>query len=127
MMTMSLEQAIAENTAAVKELAAALKAAATAAGDAGATTTKSAKDTKTAKETTSKTKAYEPKYTKAQAQAAANEVKETKGVPAAKALIADLGYAKLAEIEKPEDIDKLYEAAKALLGEGAEAGADDNI
>ena len=126
MMTMSLEQAIAENTAALKELAAALKAGGTTAGDAGATTTKSAKDTKTAKETT-KSKAYEPKYTKAQAQAAANEVKETKGVPAAKALIADLGYAKLAEIEKPEDIDKLYEAAKALLGEGAEAGADDNI
>lgn len=126
MMTMSLEQAIAENTAALKELAAALKAGGTATGDAGTKDTKSTKDTKT-KETTTKSKAYEPKYTKAQAQAAANEVKDTKGVPAAKALIAELGYAKLAEIEKPEDIDKLYEAAKAILGEGAEGGGDDNI
>lgn len=70
---------------------------------------------------------YTPLHTKAEAHAAANEVKENKGVKVIKAIIAGLGYEKMADISKPEDLDKLYAEAKAALGEGDASGDEDGI
>lgn len=127
---MSIEQKIEELTAAIRENTEAVRAmggkAATAssAGDDSATTAKRGRKPAADTESSTKTKGYEAKYTKAQAQAVANEVKEAKGVAVAKGIIQELGYNKLAEIEKPEDIDKLYEACKAKLDD---EGNDDDM
>ena len=124
---MSIEQLIAANTAALEANTAALLKAGggSAKGDAKGETTGKSEKTETKSTKTTKT-AYEPKHTKAEAQAAANELKEEKGVAAAKAVIKELGFEKLADIEKAEDIDKLYAACKAALGEST-ASDDDNI
>lgn len=119
---MSIETQIQELIAAIRENTAALTGNASAAktGASDEAPAKTTRKTKSTEDAPAKSKGYEAKYTKAEAQAAANEVKENKGVAAAKAIIADLGFAKLAEIEKPEDIDRLYEACKAALAEGEE-------
>jgi hypothetical protein len=124
---MSLEQAIQENTAALKELAAIMSKGAPAA--AAAPADKPAKPAKgKAEEAPAEKpakKGYEPRHTKTEMQAAVNEVKELKGVPAAKALIKEVGYDKMADVEKAEDIDKLYDLAKAALGEDEGGGEGD--
>lgn len=112
---MSLEQKIEALTAAIEANTAALL------GGAGAKAEKPAaaeKTTKTAK--ADKAPAYEAKHTKSEALAAIEEVKTKKGVPSAKAIIKEVGFDKLAEIAKAEDLDKLYELSKAALAEEPE-------
>lgn len=125
---MSLEQAIATLNENVVALTKALTSAATSAS-AAAPAAQTGKQTKPPADKAKTTApAYEPKHTKAEAQAAANEVKEQKGVQVAKALIKDLGYDKMVDIVKPEDIDKLYESAKEALGEAtSDEGDGDGI
>lgn len=118
---MSIEQKLDALIAAIEANTAALKGAKgsgstdngeTEKGNTGKTTTKTTgKTTKTA---------YEPRHTKAEAQAAANELKEAKGTAAAKAAIKEVGFDKMGDIEKAEDWDKLYDLCKAAMGEGGE-------
>lgn len=70
------------------------------------------------------------KHTRAEMQAALNEVKENFDTETAKALIKAAGFAKMADI--PDDmIDEVYDAAKAKMAEleggGDEGGGDDDI
>lgn len=120
---MSIEQALAENTAALNALAAIMKGATVGVPAAAGTAEKAprgAKGEKAEPAAPIKKPGYEAKHTKAEAQAAANELKEAKGVAAAKAAIKAVGYDKLADIEKAEDIDKLYDLCKEQLGEEEE-------
>jgi hypothetical protein len=118
---MSLEQALAANTAALEANTAALTGAKPAAA-AGKPAAAAGKPAAAAGKTT-KTE-YVPTHSKAEAQALANRVKEEKGVPDIRAIIKGLGYEKLADIAKPEDLDKLAAAALEALGESE--GADDS-
>lgn len=125
---MSLEQKIEALTAAIEANTAALtggaKAPAAAVEKAApAAVEKAAKVPKAEK---SKPAAYEAKHTKSEAHAAVNEVKEKLGIPAAKAVIAEAGGTKLADIVTDEALDKLYDLSKAALGaEDGDDGADD--
>lgn len=103
---MSLEQALAANTAAVEALTAALKAGGgTAGAAAGKTTT-----TKTKTETK-----VTPKNSREEMQALLKKVKEEKSADDAKAIIKDVGgVEKMADI--PEDkIDAVFDAATTAL------------
>lgn len=122
---MSLEQALAANTAALEaNTAALLGKGAGASGSAGTTTTAT---TTTGKGGKGGKTAYEAQHTKAEAQAIANKVKDEKGVETIRALIKKLGYDKLADIAKAEDLDKLYDACEAELGDDSGGGDDDGI
>lgn len=114
---MSIEQLIQDLTAAINANTAALTGGAATAKGGDEAAAKPGRKAKSTEEAPAKSKGYEAKHTKAEAQAAANEVKENKGVAAAKAIISELGFSKLAEIEKPEDIDRLYEACQKALAE----------
>lgn len=128
---MSIEQALADLTAAVQANTEALKAV--SAG--GATTAKTeATPTKSAKadkaqagnkgdsSATAGESSKGGKFTKEQMTAALNDVKEKLGVASAKELIKTVGKAeKMADITDPERIDATYEAAKAKLTEAEEA------
>lgn len=106
---MSLEQALAANTAAVEALTAVLKAGA-------GKTTPAAGKTEPAKS------GYEAKFSKADMQSALNEVKEKLSTAEAKKLIKEVGGAdKMADITDPATIDKVYEAAKKVLEVAADA------
>lgn len=106
---MSLEQAIQALTEAVNANTAALKGGKALAGG----------KTEPAKEKTG----YEAKYSKADMQAALNEVKEKVSTADAKKIIKEVGGAdKMADITDPATIDKVYEAAKGKLKE-----ADDGM
>lgn len=114
---MSLEQAIANLTAAVEANTAALTGGTKPAASAGA-----AKSEKPAAAAKAEPKGYQAKHTKEAMQAALSEVKEKMGTPAAKAVMVDLGHAgKMGEITDPKLIDDCYEAAKAKLAEAEEA------
>lgn len=93
---MSLEEKIAALTAAVEANTAALKAGGGAKAGTGSSSPAS-------------------KHTRAEMQAAMNELKEKKGAPEAKALIKEVGGVdKLADI--PDDkIDACFDAAKKKL------------
>lgn len=84
------------------------------------TTAKTTTNTKTAK-TTEKPKS---KFTKQEVCDVIASVKTTLGVPAAKALLADHGFAKLADITE-DKFDALHEAGTALLGEPEENNDED--
>ena len=111
---MSLEQALAANTAALEALTAALKAAPTT---AAAPAPKAEKPTKAEKaEKAEKAAAYEARFDKAQMTAALNEVKEAKGVPEAKRIIKEVGKAeKMADIADPALIDAVYDECKKVM------------
>lgn len=114
---MSLEQKIEALTAAIEANTAALLGGGAAKAEKPAATEKPAKTEKAAKVEKS---AYEAKHTKSEALAAIEEVKTKKGVPSAKAIIKEVGFDKLAEITKAEDLDKLYELSKTAMAEEAE-------
>lgn len=106
---MSLEQAIAANTAAIEALTAAMS-------KGGAATTTTGTKTK------DKPAAYEAKHTVEEMQAAMNDVKEKCGKDKAIELRNTVGkVAKLADVKDAKVIDDLYEAAKAALKEVEEA------
>ncbi len=106
---MSLEQAIAANTAALEALTAAMS-------KGGATTTTT---TIKGKE---KPPAYEAKHSLEEMQAAMNDVKEKCGKDKAIEIRNNVGkVAKLADVKDAKVIDELYDAAKAALKEVEEA------
>jgi hypothetical protein len=123
---MSLEQALNDNTATMKQLIAALAAAGTVsaastgtAADAGtATTTK----TSTAKGKTKTAEKSGP--TREEMVAALTEVKEKFGAAEAKAIITKVGAAKMAEIAD-DKIGSAFTLAKAKL-EASSADDDNN-
>jgi hypothetical protein len=121
---MSLEQALQENTATMKQLIAALAAAGTVssastgtAADAGTTKTtgKGGKTTKTTEKTGP---------TREEMVAALTEVKEKFSAADAKAIISKVGATKMAEIAD-DKIGAAFTLAKAKL-EAADAGGDDD-
>lgn len=127
---MSLEAAIADLTKAVNANTAALQAASgisTSGGTSPASTsTKAEKPAATKSAKADKSAATGPKHDRSEVNAAVNEVRESLGIEAAKGLLKDNGYAKLAEVEE-KDFDKLYDAAKALLTAGDGGESDDGL
>lgn len=127
---MSLEQALQENTAAVKELIVLMKAGGTTAGatdagtDAGTTTSKSTKTTgsKTTKTTKPKAEVVDPDTLKAKLV----EYKNLTDMKAAKALTKELGYDAIADVpeEKSKEVFDAIDAAILALDNGN--NADDN-
>lgn len=127
---MSLEQALKENTEAVLALTAAL-AANGGKPASGGSEDKSGKTESTRGRGTSKSTKEDkgsddkPKFTADDVKAAAVKIKEEKGTPAAKKLIAQYGEDGLASIE-PKDYAAFIEAAEKLLkGEDDKGGEDD--
>ena len=107
------------NAAIAEEGGAAVGAAATPA----ATTEKATKTTKTTKST----KADAPVNSRTDLAAVLNEVKEAKGAAVAKGLIKNVGKSdKLVDVADA-NVDALYEAAKAELGEGEGEGEGDGL
>lgn len=105
---MSLEQALIDNTAAVKALTEAMKASGGSAKASGKTDTP---------------KAEGGKHTKEEMQAMVMKHRDKLGVPATRELVkSNTGKDKMGEVEDPAAIDKLYNAAKAAL----EAAAKDD-
>lgn len=86
-----------------------------------------AADTKPAKTTPAKpakpAKAAGPKHTKAETTEVVVAVKDTIGVDAAKKLLADHGFKKVADITE-DKFDVLYDEGKALLD--AQGGEEEN-
>lgn len=108
---MSLEQAIAANTAAIEALTAVMSKS----GGAATTTTTSTKGK-------DKPAAYEAKHSLEEMQAAMNDVREKCGKDKAIEIRNNVGkVAKLADVKDAKVIDDLYEAAKAALKEAEEA------
>ena len=106
---MSLEQALAENTAALQALTAAMSKSGATAGSADA------KTDKPAGKAGGKT-VYEAKHSKEEMQAAMQELKEKCGMEAAKKVRAEVAKVdKLAEVTDPKVIDAVYDAAKAAV------------
>lgn len=120
---MSLEQAIKDLQAAVEaNTAAVLKAggAPAATGKGTATGKGAGKEDKAA--------AYTPKHTKEEMLTALTEMKEALGLPETKKLIKEVGKKdKMGEIEDPETIDKVYDAAKSAMDAAANKGGDDGL
>lgn len=106
---MSLEQAIAANTAAIEALTAVMS-------KGGATTTTTATKGK------EKPAAYEAKHSLEEMQAAMNDVKEKIGKDKAIEIRNNVGkVAKLSEVKDAKVIDDLYDAAKAALKDADDA------
>jgi type IV secretory pathway TrbL component len=118
---MSIETLLQDLTAAVQANTAALQ------GKAHATAGKAETKATTGK-TDKAASANKSKISKAEMQAALNKVKEEKGTAAAKKLIANAGFDKLAEVSE-DKYQELYDAAKAELGEGGDddTGSDDGL
>jgi hypothetical protein len=114
---MALETALAENTAALKELTAAMKAgsgakpAVAAAGKGGAATPAAA--------------GKKGKHSKEDMQAALNDVKEKFGAGAAKEIISGTGGVEKMALIPEGKFDAVYDAAKAKMAEGEEGGGDE--
>ncbi|MCB1865152.1 MAG: hypothetical protein KDG50_06950 [Chromatiales bacterium] len=70
--------------------------------------------------------ASKPKHSKAEMQAAVNEVKEKLGTPAAKELIKSVGFEKLAEVTE-DKFDALYEAAKAKVADDGDGEGEGGL
>lgn len=120
-----IEQKIEALTAAIIGLTAAITASggATAAitASGGATAAAPVTPTKPAK-TEKPAAAAKAKHSKAEMQAAVNEVKENFDTATAKALIKAAGFDKLGDVTE-DKFDELYDAAKAKMGElGGESG-----
>jgi hypothetical protein len=106
---MSLEQALADNTAALQAMTAALLKGGTAVPAAD-------KPAKGSGEKAGKAAAYEAKHSKEEMQAAMQELKEKCGMDAAKKVRAEVAKVdKLAEVTDPKVIDAVYDAAKAAI------------
>lgn len=117
---MSLEQALAENTAALKALTAALSKSGVASSTGSTTSTGKTGD--------GDGKKYTPKHTKEEMQAAMAECKEKCGMDVAKKIRAEVAKVdKLAELTDPKTIDAVYDAAKAAIAESEGGGEDDDI
>ena len=127
---MSLEQVIAENTAAVRELIAALAAN----GGAAASTTapaadkeekeeKAEKTTRTRRSAKTEESAPVSKYTAEQVKAAAVKVKDELGTAEAKKLIKSAGKADELAAIKPENYDAFIAACEAAIN-GEDDGGD---
>lgn len=120
---MSIEKALADNTAAIIALTAAIAAnggtaAAKPAADKPAATKPAAGKNKPAAKPEAPAGA-----TKAQMQAALNEVKEALGTDAARAIITDHGFQKMGEITE-DQYQSVYDSAKAAIEPQAAPGAD---
>lgn len=123
---MSLEQAIAANTAALEALTAVLAGAKVSATTTTTTTTEKAPEVErtTKVKKTEKFTAYEARFDKAQMTAALNKVKEDKGVPEAKRIIKEVGKQdKMADIVDPAIIDAVCDECAKV----SEASADDDM
>lgn len=121
---MSLEQAIEALTAAIQANTAALQAISAGSTKDSEATAKpeKASSAKAAAKPAPAAKS-EPKRTRAEMQAAVNEVKERKGIKAAKGLIKRAGFDKLADVTE-DKYEELYEAAKRELE--ADDGAEED-
>lgn len=133
---MSLEAAIAELTAAVKANTAALLGKPAASSDgAPAPAADNGEPKKRGpgrppkSESAAAATGYTAKHDKSEMQAVLNELREAKGVAAAKEIIKTVGKAeKMVDINDPKTIDAVYEAAKKELGgDEAEGEGDDDI
>lgn len=123
---MSLEQALAANTAALIAMTAALTAAGSV--TTASTGTAATGETKAAagKGKANTTKAEPKGPSVEEMQAALNEVKEKFGAAEAKSIITDVGGAKkMAEIPEAK-IKAVFEAAKARLEATEETTTDEN-
>lgn len=116
---MSLEQALAANTAALEANTAALKG-----GAAAGKTEAAAGKTEAAAKGKASPKEKKPEHTRAELTAVMNELKEAKGASVAKGLIKEVsGSEKLAEVPDSK-IDALFDAAKEALGGGDDDGEE---
>lgn len=120
---MSLEQALNENTAAMRELIAALGGANVGAGKGAAGAETEAKTTtrsrsKPKNDDVEDAKAKTSKYTAEDVKAAAVKVKDELGTKAAKQLIADHGADELAKLKPAAYEDFINACEKALNGDG---------
>lgn len=94
----------------------------TAGADTGKTTSTTGKKTTTGKgKTTEKPK---PTHTKDEVVAAVVAVKDAFGAPAAKAITAEFGLAKIAEA-KEDQFDAIFDACQAKLEESNAEGEDE--
>lgn len=89
--------------------------------DAGKTTSTTGKKTTTKAKTTEKPK---PTHTKDEVVAAVVAVKDAFGAPAAKAITAEFGLAKIAEA-KEDQFDAIFDACQAKLEESNAAGEEE--
>lgn len=93
----------------------------TAGADTGKTTSTTGKKTTTKAKTTEKPK---PTHTKDEVVAAVVAVKDAFGAPAAKAITAEFGLAKIAEA-KEDQFDAIFDACQAKLEESNAEGEDE--
>lgn len=124
---MSIETLLQNLIDAVNANTAAIKGAPAAASTAPAADNAPAAE----KQTRSRAKKEEakstgPKHSKAEMQAALNEVREALGTAKAKELIKNAGFDKLADVTE-DKFDELYDAAKALLDTDSVGGSDDDL
>lgn len=122
---MSLELALTENTAAVKELIAAIKAGATGTA-AGAATGKAGAATGKAGAATGKAGAGAKKPGKSveEAQAALTKIKDAFSLQDARDVLAEFGIGKMSEI-KADQAEDVFNAAVIKFDELSAAGGDD--
>jgi hypothetical protein len=123
---MSLEQALNENTAAMRELIAALGGATANAGKGAAADEGKTTSTRTRKpkaDDAEDTKGKTSKYTAEDVKAAAVKVKDELGTKVAKQLIADHGADELAKLKPAVYEDFINACEKALNGD--DDGNDD--
>lgn len=121
-----IEAKIDELISAVKELTAALgaKSAQSAETTDSADAGKGATAGKATRGRAAATKsAPKSEHTQSEMQAALNKVKENLGTPAAKAVIKEAGFAKMADITE-DKYDEVYKACQAALGD--DEGEDDD-
>lgn len=125
---MSLEQALNENTAAMRELIAALGGATANAGKGAAATETEGKTPRTRKpkaDDAEDTKGKTSKYTAEDVKAAAVKVKDELGTKVAKQLIADHGADELAKLKPAVYEDFINACEKALNGDDDGDDKDD--
>lgn len=119
---MSLEQALAANTAAIEALTAALQAGGSV--PAATTTEKPASTGKTTRAAAGKTtKASKPAHTPEECQAVLIKIKDEHGIEHAKEILAEHGIDKMANI-KADQADAVFASAEAKYAE-LSAGGDE--
>ena len=125
---MSLELALTENTAAVKELIAAIKAGATtgtAAGKAGTAAGKAGAAAGKAGAAAGKAgAAKKPGKSVEEAQAALTKIKDSFSLQDARDVLAEFGIAKMSEI-KADQAEEVFNAAVIKFDELSATGGDD--
>lgn len=121
---MSLEQALAANTEALKAHTVAILGAGVLASQSDAKTTTAAKTTATKTTAAAKTTKAKPVHTVEQAQAALVKIKDEFGLSEAKAILAAHEIDKMANI-KAEQADAVFAAAEARYTELSGGEADE--